>query len=92
MSAIERILCDVAGAAVAGGGSLDVAAAVANVSAARAELAAMREVIARADALEESCGFLAVIESTEGGNSMIIGEQSLRSAMAAYRAARESVK
>lgn len=50
MSALDSLLRDVGSAAVAGGGALDVEAAVRNASDARAELAALRERVAKLEA------------------------------------------
>lgn len=53
-----------------------------------ARVAALEKACRAADELAEATTNLAIIESTEGHNAMIIGEQSLRSALLVYRAAR----
>ena len=105
MSALDSLLCDVGSAAVAGGGVLDVEAAVRNVSDARAELAALRERVARLEAALVEADAMAghalsvheTVPSTYDEEDELVRRHAralngILGVASAYRAAREATK
>ena len=88
MSALDELLNDVASAAVAGGGSLDIGSAIKNVEAARAELAALRSRLALADAMAEAAAEFECVNLNARHDAEI---DTLVTALAAYRASEKKV-